>query len=50
MKVLWFLPLTYVADVQGFTFFAPYAGLIFAVLCLMQSRRRNRPAALATAS
>jgi len=41
MKALAFLPLAYLADVQGFLLFAPYAMLFLALALLLRLRRRT---------
>jgi hypothetical protein len=45
MKVLWFLPLTFVAEVHGFALFAPYLILFFFTTLWLQRRRRATSAA-----
>jgi hypothetical protein len=41
MKPLWFLPLAYVADVQGFGLFASYVALLLATVYVVRVRRRG---------
>ncbi len=45
MKTFIFLPLAYLADVQGFLLFAPYAILFLSVALVL--RTRSRAAAVA---
>lgn len=46
MKALIFLPLAYIADVQGFLLFAPYAILFLSVALLVRVRRQPAVAAV----
>jgi hypothetical protein len=41
MKALIFLPLAYLADVQGFLLFAPYATLFLMLALLLRLRGRR---------
>ncbi len=41
MKTLIFLPLAYLADVQGFLLFAPYAMLFLSVALVLRARARG---------
>lgn len=40
MRVLWFLPLTYLAGIEGFGWFMPYLLLVGCVSGLLARRRR----------
>ncbi len=40
MKAFLFLPLAYLADVQGFLLFAPYAMLFLAIALFLRTRAR----------
>ena len=47
MRLVWFLPLTYVAGIDGFGWFVPYlivVGTLAATLSYAKHRRRFRPA------
>ena len=48
MKTLWFVPLTYVAGVDGFALFAPYLFLFVTAVYVLR-RRPRREAAVAVA-
>ncbi len=41
MKALLFLPLAYLADVQGFLLFAPYAIAFLSLALLLRARARS---------
>jgi hypothetical protein len=46
MKALTFLPLAYLADVQGFLLFAPYVALFLSLALALRVARRPAPAAV----
>jgi hypothetical protein len=41
MRAVLFLPLAYIADVQGFLMFVPYLGLFLGLAFLVHRRRRK---------
>ena len=42
MRLIWFLPLTYLAGIDGFGWFVPYLLLVGAAAALLSRRRTSR--------